>query len=167
MGWKVSPRGARSQHPEDAIKDAPIIDAGYAARLGREHRANDAPLLVGELIPHDYCLPVGSRSIHATASGSWAEADSATRTAVFLVLTQLRHCWLIGFHAAFTREPLFGCRGTSAIAGHLQCVVRSGRLPHCSASVCTHSLASASVLMTPNRRASPWPPSSRAYRNPG
>ena len=45
-GWKVPPGGARSQNPEDAIEDAPIIDAGYITRLGRKHHANDAPLLL-------------------------------------------------------------------------------------------------------------------------
>src|SRR2546430_8249746 len=40
-GWEIPPGSARSQYPEDAIEDAPIIDAGYAARLGREHRSEE------------------------------------------------------------------------------------------------------------------------------
>src|SRR2546430_16014039 len=69
-GWEIPPGSARSQYPEDAIEDAPIIDAGYAARLGREHRTNYAPLVVGELIPHDCCLRLKAAAFHASTSGS-------------------------------------------------------------------------------------------------
>ena len=34
-GWEVPPGSSRSQHTEDSIEDAPIIDAGYSARLCR------------------------------------------------------------------------------------------------------------------------------------
>lgn len=43
----------RPQNPGDAIEDAPVVDAGNAARLVREHRFDDAPFAVAEFITHD------------------------------------------------------------------------------------------------------------------
>ena len=85
-GWKVAPGSARSQYPEDTIEDAPIIDAGYAARLGREHRTNDAPLVVGELIRMTAASQLEAAAFHASTSGSWAEADIASRVVALRVL---------------------------------------------------------------------------------
>jgi hypothetical protein len=82
--WEVPPGSARTQHPEDAIEHAPIIDAGYAARFGREQRTNDAPLVIGKFITHGRC----SRLEAFHASGSWAEAKIETRVMGLHVLTR-------------------------------------------------------------------------------
>ena len=59
--WKIAPGRARSQYPEDAIENAPIIHTGHAARLVREHHSNGAPFVVGKLITHDCRLRMRSR----------------------------------------------------------------------------------------------------------
>jgi hypothetical protein len=51
--WKIAPRRTRPQYPEDAIENTPIIHAGNAARLVREHHSNGTPFAVGKLVSHD------------------------------------------------------------------------------------------------------------------
>src|SRR5580704_8027020 len=41
-----------TQDPKDAIENTPVVH-GNAARLVREHRFDDTPLMVAELIQHD------------------------------------------------------------------------------------------------------------------
>jgi hypothetical protein len=50
---QIAPRGARAQHPKDAVED-PAIVAGLAAStvLGKK-RLDDAPLEIGQVVPHD------------------------------------------------------------------------------------------------------------------
>ena len=54
--WKIAPRRTRSQYPEDAIENTPVIHAGNAARLIREHHSNGTPFAVGKLVSHDWGL---------------------------------------------------------------------------------------------------------------
>ena len=54
------PRRPRPQDPEDAIEDTPVVHAGNAARLVREHRFDDAAFAVTEFIAHDSMLSFGS-----------------------------------------------------------------------------------------------------------
>ena len=57
---QIAPRCARSQDPEDAIEDTPVVYAGNAARFVREHRSDNAPLIIAEFVPHDSRLQFGS-----------------------------------------------------------------------------------------------------------
>src|SRR5262249_13388606 len=57
---QIAPRRARPQDPEYAIEDTPVVHAGNAARLVREHRFDDAPFVVAEFIAHESMLPFGS-----------------------------------------------------------------------------------------------------------
>jgi hypothetical protein len=57
---QVPPRRPRPQDPEDAIEDTPVVHAGNAARLVREHRFDDAAFAVTEFIAHDSMLSFGS-----------------------------------------------------------------------------------------------------------
>jgi len=45
--------------PEDAIEDTPVVYAGNAPRLVREHRFDDPPFAVAEFIAHNSMLPFG------------------------------------------------------------------------------------------------------------
>jgi len=42
-----------TQDPKDAVENASVIHPGNAAWLVREHRLDDAPFVVTELIAHD------------------------------------------------------------------------------------------------------------------
>ena len=48
--WQVAPRRTGSQHPEDAVQHAPVIDARHASRLVGQQRLDHAPLEVGQVI---------------------------------------------------------------------------------------------------------------------
>ena len=48
--WKVASWCSRSKHPKKAIQDAPIIDAGHAARLVGSQWLHRAPSKVGQVI---------------------------------------------------------------------------------------------------------------------
>ena len=56
---QIAPRCSRSQDPEDTIENAPVVYAGYAARLVRKHRPDGRPLMVGEFVAHDSELRFG------------------------------------------------------------------------------------------------------------
>ena len=50
--WRMPTRNgrrARSQPPEDAVQNPPVIDAGDSARFARQERINDRPLGIGTL----------------------------------------------------------------------------------------------------------------------
>ncbi len=47
---QVSPRRTRSQHPEDAVQHAAVIDAWDASRLVGQQRLDHAPLEIGQII---------------------------------------------------------------------------------------------------------------------
>jgi len=53
LGWRIDPATARFQHADDAADHAPIIDARFAARIGRQVRLDLRKLRVRkrELIP--------------------------------------------------------------------------------------------------------------------
>ena len=57
---EIAPRRARTQDPEDAIEDTPVVDAGNATRFVREHRFDDAPFAVTEFVAHELKLPFGA-----------------------------------------------------------------------------------------------------------
>ena len=65
---QIAPWRARPQDPEDAVEDTPVVHAGNAARLVREHRLDDAPFVVAEFIAHDSMLHFGSLN-HAQDQG--------------------------------------------------------------------------------------------------
>ena len=50
------------------LRDTPVVHAGNAAGLVREHRFDDAPFAVAEFIAHDSMLPFGSLN-HAQDQG--------------------------------------------------------------------------------------------------
>jgi hypothetical protein len=50
--------------PRDAVENAPVVDAGNAAWLVREHRLDDAPFIVTEFIAHDSKLPFWELESH-------------------------------------------------------------------------------------------------------
>jgi hypothetical protein len=50
---QITPWCTRSQDPKDAIKSAPVVNAGNAACFVREHRPDDTPFAVAEFISHD------------------------------------------------------------------------------------------------------------------
>jgi hypothetical protein len=50
---QVAPWCSGSQHPEDAIEDAPVIHPWHAARLVRQHRLDGCPFVVGKFVAHD------------------------------------------------------------------------------------------------------------------
>ena len=47
---QVSPRRTRSQHPEDAVQHAAVIDAWNASRLVGQKRFDHTPFEVGQII---------------------------------------------------------------------------------------------------------------------
>lgn len=47
---QVAPRRSRSQHPEDAVQHAAVIDARHASRLVGQQRLDHAPLEVGQVV---------------------------------------------------------------------------------------------------------------------
>src|ERR1700747_898585 len=53
VDWQVPPRRARSQDPEDAVENTPIIHSRHAARLIRQHRLNGRPFIIREFVAHD------------------------------------------------------------------------------------------------------------------
>ena len=65
---QIAPRCARPQDPEDTIEDTPVVYAGDAAWFVREHRLDDAPFVVTELIAHDSKLHFGGLN-HGLATG--------------------------------------------------------------------------------------------------
>lgn len=51
---QITPRRAGSQHPEDAVQHAPVIDAGHASGFVGQLRLDHAPLEIGQVISaHD------------------------------------------------------------------------------------------------------------------
>ena len=50
---QVAPWCSRSQDPEDAIEDTPVVHPWHAARLVRQHRLDGRPFMVGEFVAHD------------------------------------------------------------------------------------------------------------------
>ena len=50
---QVSPRGTRSQHPEDAVHHPPVIFALGAGTPLRQNRFDNAPLKITQVVPHD------------------------------------------------------------------------------------------------------------------
>src|SRR3546814_719993 len=47
---QVAPRRTGTQHPEDAVQHAPIIDARHPSRLVGQQRLDHAPLEVGQVV---------------------------------------------------------------------------------------------------------------------
>jgi hypothetical protein len=56
---QVASGSACAQDPKDALQDAPVVNAGNAARLVRQKRPDGSPFKVREFIPHDSRLPFG------------------------------------------------------------------------------------------------------------
>ena len=50
---QVAPWRSGSQHPEDAIEDAPVVDPWHATRLVWQHRPDGCPFVDGEFVAHD------------------------------------------------------------------------------------------------------------------
>jgi hypothetical protein len=48
--WQIAPRRTGSQHPEDAVQHAPIIDTGHASRFVGQQRLDHAPFEVSQVI---------------------------------------------------------------------------------------------------------------------
>lgn len=51
--WQIAPRGARPQHPKDAVEDPAIVARLGAPSVHRQKRLDNAPLEVGQVVAHD------------------------------------------------------------------------------------------------------------------
>src|SRR5262245_18370430 len=56
---RIAPWGTRSKDPRDAFGDAPVVHSRHAARIVGQHRADDAPFVVAEVMAHDSKLQLG------------------------------------------------------------------------------------------------------------
>jgi len=50
---QIAPRGAGTQHPENAVENTPIVLRLRTAPVHRQQRLDDAPLEVGQVVAHD------------------------------------------------------------------------------------------------------------------
>lgn len=50
---QIAPRGARPQHPKDAVENTPIVSRFGTSAVHRQNRFDNAPLEVGEVVAHD------------------------------------------------------------------------------------------------------------------
>src|SRR5262245_47432714 len=50
---QVAPWCSRTQDPEDAIENTPVVHPWHATRLIRQHRSDGCPFVVGEFVAHD------------------------------------------------------------------------------------------------------------------
>src|SRR6266545_53311 len=57
---QITPRRTRTQNPKDAVKHAPVIYTGHAARFVRQVRLDGSPFIIGEFIAHDSRFQFGS-----------------------------------------------------------------------------------------------------------
>ena len=76
---QVSPRRAGSQHPEDAIQHAPVINARHASPFVGQQRFDHAPLEVGQIIsahvkPESHLRYRGKLNL----MGIWGAAETTT-----------------------------------------------------------------------------------------
>lgn len=64
---QIAPWCSRSQDPEDAVEDTPIVRPWYATRFVRQHRLDGHPFVVGEFIAHDSSPQFGGFESRSTA----------------------------------------------------------------------------------------------------
>lgn len=71
--WQVAPRRTGSQHPEDAVQYATIIDTRNASRFVRQQWLDHEPLKIGQIISAHAAAESELRSLVKVAiSGSYA-----------------------------------------------------------------------------------------------
>ena len=56
--WQIAPRRTRSQDPEYAVENAPVVHTGNAAWPVGKHRPDGAPRAVSKFVAHGFKTPL-------------------------------------------------------------------------------------------------------------